>query len=78
MAVRVLRSYLMAAVCVSSLGALPAPAQPFQFPTANRALLEPGGEERFLVGTVGNHFLHRRWQRQFLPNPYLEQDRARG
>lgn len=28
-------------------------AQPFHFPTANRALLQPGGEERFFVGTVG-------------------------
>lgn len=28
-------------------------AQPFQLPTANRALFEPGGEERFFVGTVG-------------------------
>ena len=28
-------------------------AQPFQFPTANHALFEPGGEERFFVGTVG-------------------------
>lgn len=31
----------------------PVAGQPFQFPTANRALLEPGGEERFFVGTVG-------------------------
>ena len=30
-----------------------APAQPFQLPTANRALFEKGGEERFFVGTVG-------------------------
>jgi murein DD-endopeptidase MepM/ murein hydrolase activator NlpD len=28
-------------------------AQPFQLPTANRALFEPGGEERFFVGTAG-------------------------
>jgi len=28
-------------------------AEPFLFPTANRALLEPGSEERFFVGTVG-------------------------
>src|SRR5436190_6192545 len=27
--------------------------QPFQLPTANRALFEKGGEERFFVGTVG-------------------------
>ncbi len=28
-------------------------AQPFQLPTANNALFEPGGEEKFFVGTVG-------------------------
>ena len=28
-------------------------AQPLQLPTANRALFEKGGEERFFVGTVG-------------------------
>jgi murein DD-endopeptidase MepM/ murein hydrolase activator NlpD len=28
-------------------------AQPFQFPTANHALLEKGGEEKFFVGTTG-------------------------
>ncbi len=28
-------------------------AQPFQLPTANRALFEKGGEERFFVGTTG-------------------------
>jgi murein DD-endopeptidase MepM/ murein hydrolase activator NlpD len=28
-------------------------AQPFQLPTANRAVFEKGGEERFFVGTVG-------------------------
>jgi murein DD-endopeptidase MepM/ murein hydrolase activator NlpD len=28
-------------------------AQPFQFPTANHALLEPGGGEKFLAGTAG-------------------------
>src|ERR1044071_1155493 len=30
-----------------------AAAQPFQLPTANRALYEKGGEERFFVGTTG-------------------------
>jgi len=30
-----------------------APLRPFQLPTANQALFEPGGEERFFVGTVG-------------------------
>lgn len=28
-------------------------ADPFSFPTANRFLLEPGGESKFFVGTVG-------------------------
>jgi murein DD-endopeptidase MepM/ murein hydrolase activator NlpD len=28
-------------------------AEPFQLPTANRALFEKGGDERFFVGTVG-------------------------
>jgi murein DD-endopeptidase MepM/ murein hydrolase activator NlpD len=31
----------------------PLVAQPFHLPTANHALFEPGGEERFFVGTVG-------------------------
>jgi murein DD-endopeptidase MepM/ murein hydrolase activator NlpD len=31
----------------------PLVAQPFRLPTANHALFEPGGEERFFVGTVG-------------------------
>lgn len=31
-------------------------AQMFQFPTANHALLEPGGEERFFVGTTGKPY----------------------
>ncbi len=33
--------------------ALSAHAQPFKFPTANHALLEKGGEEKFFVGTAG-------------------------
>ena len=40
-------------VCGIALVALAAEAQPFQLPTANHALLEKGGEERFFVGTVG-------------------------
>lgn len=32
---------------------LPLAAQPFHLPTANRAILEAGGEERFFTGTVG-------------------------
>jgi len=35
------------------LGALTLTAQPFQLPTANHALFEPGGEEKFFVPTVG-------------------------
>lgn len=31
-------------------------AQLFRLPTANRALFDPGGEERFLVGTVGKPY----------------------
>src|ERR1044072_6251338 len=33
--------------------AIPAFAEQFQFPTANRFLFEPGAEENFFVGTVG-------------------------
>jgi peptidoglycan LD-endopeptidase LytH len=41
-------------VCLGLLaGAWPAPAQPFRLPTANRALFEKGGEERFYAPTVG-------------------------
>jgi murein DD-endopeptidase MepM/ murein hydrolase activator NlpD len=32
-------------------------AQPFHLPTANRALFEPGGEDRFFVGTVGKPWI---------------------
>lgn len=35
------------------LSSLPILAQPFHFPTANHALLEKGGEEKFFVGTIG-------------------------
>jgi murein DD-endopeptidase MepM/ murein hydrolase activator NlpD len=34
-----------------------ASAQPFQPPTANRALLETGGEARFFVGTIGKPWM---------------------
>ena len=40
-------------VCGACLLALAAQAQPFQLPTANHALFEKGGEERFFVGTAG-------------------------
>jgi len=36
-----------------SCAALASQGQPFQLPTANRALFEKGGEERFFVGTAG-------------------------
>jgi murein DD-endopeptidase MepM/ murein hydrolase activator NlpD len=38
-----------ALACIGAMGL----AQPFQLPTANRALFEKGGEEKFFVGTVG-------------------------
>ncbi len=40
-------------ICALCLLAGALGAQPFQLPTANHALLEKGGEERFFVGTVG-------------------------
>ena len=40
-------------VCCVWLMALAAQGQPFQLPTANRALFDNGGGERFFVGTVG-------------------------
>ncbi|MCU0770310.1 MAG: M23 family metallopeptidase [Verrucomicrobia bacterium] len=38
-------------------GAIAAQAQPFHLPTANQALFEPGGEERFFVGTPGKSWV---------------------
>lgn len=35
------------------INASPLTAQPFQLPTANNAIFESGGEEKFFVGTVG-------------------------
>src|SRR5260370_32149055 len=44
----------LALVCATILStAFSIRAQPFQLPTANRALFEKGGDERFFVGTVG-------------------------
>src|SRR5689334_1339863 len=45
------------AVAALALGLTTAPAQPFLLPTANRAIFEPGGEERFFVGTVGKPWM---------------------
>ena len=44
---------LVAAACLAPL----ASAQSFLLPTANRALLEPGGEEKYFVGTVGKPWM---------------------
>ena len=44
---RVLRAAMAALFLVA---AIPGAAETFLFPTANRALLEPGAEERFFVG----------------------------
>jgi len=41
------------AILISFAAVATALAQPFQLPTANRALFEPGGGEKFFVGTVG-------------------------
>lgn len=38
---------------VAAAGVASVSAQPFQLPTANRAIFETGGEERYFVGTVG-------------------------
>ena len=44
-------------ICAGWLLAIAAQAQPFQLPTANHALFEKGGEERFFVGTVGKPWM---------------------
>lgn len=44
---------LVALVVISCCTGAQLRAAPFQLPTANRALFEKGGEERFFVGTVG-------------------------
>lgn len=43
----------LCATLLASVAGVTGAAEVFQFPTANRALLEPGGEERFFVGTIG-------------------------
>lgn len=48
------RHLLLAAACLCAVLVPPADAGPhFQLPTANRAIFEKGGDERFFVGTVG-------------------------
>ncbi len=41
------------ALSILAFAAVAACAQPFRLPTANRALFEKGGEERYFVGTIG-------------------------
>jgi murein DD-endopeptidase MepM/ murein hydrolase activator NlpD len=48
---------LTATLCALLLGAPSAPAQPFELPTANRAIFEPGGLERYFVPTPGKTWL---------------------
>lgn len=40
-------------LALSLLGAATVSSQPFQLPTANRAIFEPSNEENYFVGTVG-------------------------
>jgi peptidoglycan LD-endopeptidase LytH len=42
-------------LCIAASG-IAAHAQPFHLPTANKAILEAGGDERFFVGTAGNTY----------------------
>ena len=49
------RQRMATLICAATLGsAWMAAAQPLQLPTANHALFESGGGERFFVGTTGN------------------------
>lgn len=43
--------------CLFLVGTFPSEAQPFQLPTRNRALFEPGGEERYFAPTPGKTWL---------------------
>ena len=47
------RLFLIGCALAFAAHAPQTPAQPFQLPTANRALFEKGGEEKFFVGTAG-------------------------
>ena len=47
----------LAAAVITLAAGLGAGAQPFHLPTANRALFEPGHEEKFFVGTVGKPWM---------------------
>jgi murein DD-endopeptidase MepM/ murein hydrolase activator NlpD len=50
------RSPFLLSLTAAAGAATIAVAQPFQLPSPNRALFDPGGEERFLVGTVGKPY----------------------
>jgi murein DD-endopeptidase MepM/ murein hydrolase activator NlpD len=51
------RAFRLLAILIGTVVALASSrGQPFRLPTLNHALLEPGGEERFLVGTVGKPY----------------------
>ena len=45
------------ATLLAFYGSISLHAEMFRLPTANRALYEPGGEERFFVGTVGKNWV---------------------
>jgi len=48
-------AFISTALCL--WGAIAIHAQPFYLPTTNEALFEPGGEERFFVGTPGRSWV---------------------
>jgi peptidoglycan LD-endopeptidase LytH len=54
---RGLRARAVAGLVILHLAASVAGGQPFLLPTANRALFEKDGEERFFVGTVGKPWI---------------------
>ena len=48
-----MKRFLVFLLVATGCGGVGLVAQPFRLPTANHALFDPGGEERFFVGTVG-------------------------
>lgn len=50
---RIASWWMLVAAVLLTLGMQPAPPPVFRLPTANRALMEPGGEARFFAPTVG-------------------------
>jgi peptidoglycan LD-endopeptidase LytH len=48
--------FLFTVFLLSGVSASLVQSQPFHLPTANRALFEPGGEERFFIGTAGKPY----------------------